>query len=57
MAALPNYIGDHPMLFALLKAFESQPGYLCPAKTASQQDGNHSVVAFATQTGLVEHAK
>ena len=45
------------MFFALLEAFDRQLGYLCPSKTASQQNSNHGVVTFAAQTGLVEDAK
>ena len=57
MAALPDHIGDHPMIFALLEAFHRQLCYLCPSKTASQQNSDHSVITFAAQTGLVEHAE
>jgi hypothetical protein len=57
MAALPDHIGDHPMLFALLEAFRGQLGYLCPSETASQQNSNHSVVTFAAQAGLVKHVE
>jgi hypothetical protein len=35
MAALPDHIGNHPMLFSLLNCLDGQTGYLCPAKTAS----------------------
>src|SRR5215469_9347541 len=57
MAALPDHVGNHPMLFALLEAFDRQPGHLCPSKTTSQQNRNHSVVTSAAQTGLVEDPK
>jgi hypothetical protein len=55
MAALPDHIGDHPMLFSLLEAFQGQLGYLCPSQTASQQNSNHSLVTFAAQAGLIKH--
>ena len=58
VVALPDHVGDHPMLFALLQAFDRQPGCLCPSKTTSQQNRtNYSVVTFAAQTGLVEDVK
>jgi len=46
MAALPDHVGDHPMLLALLEAFNRQPGYLCPSKTASQQNRNYGLIGL-----------
>ena len=43
-----------PMLFSLLEAFRGQLGYLCPSETASQQNGNHSVVTFSAEAGLIK---
>jgi hypothetical protein len=57
VVALPDHVGDHPMLFALVQVFDRQPGHLCPSKTTSQENRNYSVVTFAAQTGLVEDAK
>ena len=34
------------MLFALLQAFDRQPGYLCPSKTASQQNRNYGLIGL-----------
>ena len=57
MAALPDHIGDHPVLFSLLEAFHGQLTYLCPSETASEQNSNHSVVTLAAQAGLSQKAK
>jgi hypothetical protein len=50
-------MGDYPMLFSLLEAFERQSKYLCSSEAASQQDGNHSIISLAADTALVEPGK
>jgi hypothetical protein len=35
VAALPDHIGNHPMLLSLLDCLDGQLGYFCPAETAS----------------------
>jgi hypothetical protein len=57
VAARAHHIGDYPMLFSLLEAFERQSSHLCSSKAASHQDGNHSIISFAADTALVEPGK
>ena len=57
VAARAHHIGDYPMLFSLLEAFERQSSCLCSSKAASHQDGNHSIISFAADTALVQPGK
>ena len=56
-AALANKIGDNPMLLSLLDIFNSQRRQFGAPQTASQENGERSVVSLASKTANVYRPK
>jgi hypothetical protein len=47
VAALPNEVGDYPVLFSLLEMFHGERGQFRSTEAASQEDSDHGVVTLA----------
>ena len=57
VTTLADEVGDYPMLFSLLEVLDGEPGYAHPAKSATEKNRDHSVVAFGTQVLSGERRK
>jgi hypothetical protein len=57
VAALPNHVREHPMLFSPLQMLNVCGGHFCPADTIPQQDCDHGIVALTAQASAIKYPK
>ena len=57
MTAFAYEISKDPVLLALLQILNGERGQFCPTQSATQENGNHSVIPDAAQRLPIKHLK